>query len=230
MKGSAAASRVADYYPAADGLPLAETEIHLMLILNTVACLRHFFRRRDVYVAGNLFLYYEKGKPEKRRAPDIMVVKGVNPRVKRRSFKIWVEKAVPRTVIEFTSQETAAEDLGIKKTIYHLLKIPEYFLFDPLHEYLPQPLLGFRFQRGDYHPMAPAADGSLISNELGLRLHPAGENLELYDRKSGARLLPIDDALRLLDETQEELQKERRRSAELLSALKRLRREKKGKR
>jgi hypothetical protein len=67
---------------------MAETEVHLLLMLNTLACLWHFFRRRhDVYVAGNMFLYYRKGAPEKRRAPDIMVVKGVNARVQRRSFK-----------------------------------------------------------------------------------------------------------------------------------------------
>src|SRR6516164_2988892 len=124
-----------DYYPSADGQPMAETEIHLLLILNTVACLRHFFRRRrDVYVGGNLFLYYQKGDVSKRRAPDIMVIKGVDSRRKRRSFKIWEEKAVPRTVLEFTSDETAAEDLGPKKTLYRNLKVREYFLFDPLHQ------------------------------------------------------------------------------------------------
>lgn len=110
-----AATQAGVYYPCSDGQPVAETEIHLMLILNTVACLRHFFRKRpDIYVGGNLYLYYQKGSPGKRRAPDVMVVKGVAGKVKRRSFKIWEEKAVPRTVIEYTSKETADEDLGPK--------------------------------------------------------------------------------------------------------------------
>ena len=113
-----------DYYPSSDGQPVAETEIHLLLILNTVASLRHFFRRwHDIYVGGTLFLYYQKGDATKRRAPDIMVVKGVDASRKRRSFKIWEEKAVPRTVLEFTSEETAAEDLGPKKALYRKLKV-----------------------------------------------------------------------------------------------------------
>jgi Uma2 family endonuclease len=126
------------YYPSSDGQPMAETEIHVLLIVDTLARLRHFFRRRhDVYVAGNMCLYYQKGDPGKRRAPDIMVVKGIDGRVKRRSFKTWEEKAVPRTIVEFTSEQTAAEDLNTKKNVYRTLKVREYFLFDPLREYLP---------------------------------------------------------------------------------------------
>lgn len=224
-----------EYYPSSDGQPMAETEIHLLLILNSVACLRHFFRRRhNVYVAGNLFLYYQKGDATKRRAPDIMVVKGVDSRRKRRSFKIWEEKAVPRTVIEFTSDETAAEDLGPKKKLYRKLKVQEYFLFDPLHQYLPEPLIGFILSGNDYQPMAPDVDGSLVSEELGLRLRPEGTELGLYDLKTSEKLLPIEDALLLLDEvqhelgdTQQELEAERKKSAELEAELKRLRQTKK---
>jgi len=229
MNGSQASSAAAtlpeeDYYPASDGQPMAETEIHVLLIIDTFARLRHFFRRRhDVYVAGNMFLYYQKGNPRKRRAPDIMVIRGVDGRVKRRSFKTWEEKAVPRTIVEFTSQETAAEDLGAKKHVYQTLKVREYFLFDPLQEYLPHQLLGFRYVRSVYQPMIPAADGSLVSEELGLRLCPEGDYLGLYDVKTGDKLLPMEDALQLLDDTQKELQKQSRQLAELKDELKRLR-------
>src|SRR5207237_9765318 len=105
-----------------------------------------------------------------------------------------------------------AEDLGAKKTLYRKLKVLEYFLFDPLHESLPQPLLGFRLQGSAYRPMKPEADGSLISEELGLRLVPEGTNLALYDLKTGGKLLPIEDALNLLEETQ-------KRAAELEAEL-----------
>src|SRR2546425_372297 len=122
-----------DFYPSSDGKPMAETDIHLWLMLNTIASLWHFFRhqRHEVYVGGNMFLYYQKGDRKKRRAPDVMVVKGVDGRIKRRSFKIWEEKAVPRTVLEFTSKKTAAEDLVAKKILYQKLRVLEYFLFDP---------------------------------------------------------------------------------------------------
>ena len=40
--------------------------------------LRHHFRgRRDVYVSGNLLLYYQKGNPRAAVAPDVFVVLGV---------------------------------------------------------------------------------------------------------------------------------------------------------
>ena len=212
-------------YPSSDGKPMAETQIHLWLMLNTIAILWHFFRHRrhEIYVGGNMFLYYQKGNPRKRRAPDVMVVKGVDGRIERRSFKIWEEKAFPRTVLEFTSKQTAAEDLGAKKTLYRKLKVLEYFLFDPLHEYLPQPLMGFRLKGSAYQPMQTQADGSLVSEELGLRLVPEGSNLALYDLKTGAKLLPIEEALNLLEEMQT-------RAAELERELKTLRAAKNGRR
>ena len=165
-----------------------------------------------------------------------MVVKGGDAKVKRRSFKIWEENAVPRTVLEYTSKETADEDLGPKKKLYQALKVREYFLFDPFHEYLPQPLLGFRLVRQRYEAMTPEADGSLVSAELGLRLSPEGNDLGFYDAKTGERLLPIEDALEMLEESKKrasaaerELEKERRKSAELQAELSRHRRPKRQK-
>ena len=39
--------------------------------------LRHHFRdRRDVYVSGNLLVYYEEGNPGASVAPDVFVVWG----------------------------------------------------------------------------------------------------------------------------------------------------------
>jgi hypothetical protein len=35
-----------EYYPSSDRQPVAETEIHLMLMINTIMCLRHFFRHQ----------------------------------------------------------------------------------------------------------------------------------------------------------------------------------------
>jgi Uma2 family endonuclease len=236
---NSAAARLAvdEFYPSSDGQPMAETEIHVLLILNTFGLLRYFFRDRgDVYVAANMFLYYKQGHPEKRRAPDIMVVKGVDGRRKRRSFKTWEENAVPRTVIEFTSDETAAEDQGPKKRLYRALRVREYFLFDPLHDYLPRPLVGYRLVDGRYRRMVPDAEGGLVSEELGLRLVPEGDDLAVYDLKSGRRILGPFDIPQALDRVEQELQKEKaerqkeqQRAAELEKQLKQLRRVKKRK-
>jgi hypothetical protein len=78
-------------YPSSDGQPMAETSEHLLLMVALISALRHHFKQhRKVYVIGNMFLYYEKGNPAARRAPDIMVVKGVDPSLQRRSFKTWL--------------------------------------------------------------------------------------------------------------------------------------------
>src|SRR5262249_57298165 len=81
------------FYPDSDGEPMAETEEHFNLMVNVITALREYFRPRpDVYVIGNMFLYYREGHPEARKAPDVMVVKGVDATVRRRSFKTWEEK------------------------------------------------------------------------------------------------------------------------------------------
>ena len=208
------------FYPDSDGKPMAETEVHLDLMLNVIGALRDYFSPRpDVYVVGDMFLYYREGHPEARRAPDVMVVKGVETKGKRRSFKTWEEKALPCVVLEFTSEETAKEDQEEKKPLYQQLGVREYFLYDPLHDYLPQQLMGYRLIRGEYEPLIPAADGSLLSLELGLLLRPAGPDLALIEFKTGKRLPPPAELARLNQElterarqAQEEIKEERRQA------------------
>jgi Uma2 family endonuclease len=176
------------FYPASDGEPMAETEVHLLLMVSLIVSLRNYFAGRRVYVIGNMFLYYEEGNPKARKAPDIMIIKGVDPTVRRRSFHMWREKAGPRVTFELTSEGTAGEDLGEKKLLYEQLQVREYFLYDPLDEYLSRQLMGFQLFRSKYRPMRPGSDGSLISKELGLRLVPAGPLLTLVDLRTGQRL------------------------------------------
>ena len=67
--------------------------------------LRHHFRgRRDVYVSGNLLLYYQKGNPRAAVAPDVFVVLGVS-NVDRSSYRLWeFEPKGPDFVLEITSR------------------------------------------------------------------------------------------------------------------------------
>jgi Uma2 family endonuclease len=230
------------YYPERDGKPMAETGIHVLVITALIATLRYYYRRRkDVYVIGNIFLYYQEGHPEARRSPDVMVIKGVDATRERRSFKTWEEDEVPSVVVEVTSKETAEEDLEVKRELYERLKVREYFLFDPLHEYLERPLMGFRLIGDDYgekyEPLPPAEDGGLVSAELGMRLVPEGTQLGLFRFRTGERVPAPPEAYELLEEAQkrasraeEELEKhrqraeqERRRADELAAEVARLR-------
>jgi Uma2 family endonuclease len=177
------------FYPSSDGQPMAETETHVLVMVSLIATLRHYCRRwADVYVIGNIFLYYEENNANAVRSPDVMVVRGVDPAPRRLSFRTWEEGAVPCVVIELTSKGTASEDLGPKKDLYERLGVREYFLFDPLGEYLERPLMGYLNGPQGFEALTPAADGSLLSQELGLRLVPEGEDLALLDVRTQQRL------------------------------------------
>jgi Uma2 family endonuclease len=181
-------------YPESDGKPMAETDIHIRELTNTRATLVDFFREAsDVYVSGNLLLYYEEGNPAASVSPDVFVVKGV-PKGERRTYRVWVEKRPPLVVFEFTSRSTRLEDSGNKKALYAMLGVSEYFLCDPLSEYLQPPMQGFTLERGDYRRLPEDSDGTVISRELGLRLKMEGSQLRLIVIATGERLLTPAEA------------------------------------
>jgi Uma2 family endonuclease len=180
-------------YPEGDGLPMAETGFHVTLIAFFLAMLREFFRSRpDVYVGANMFMYYQQGKPRKHKAPDLFVVFGTTNE-ERRVWRVWEEKAGPAVIFEFTSKGTWEEDTKDKKNLYQSLGVREYFLFDPLQEYLKPPLQGYRLDRGVYQPIraaiGPGGERQLSSQELGLWLRLQDQELHLYEQATGRKLL-----------------------------------------
>ena len=177
------------FYPESDGQPMAETDVHRDLMVDLIAMLREYFRDDPhIYISGNLFLYYQEGNPRRVVAPDVFVVKGISGG-RRRIYKLWEEGQPPDVVFEVTSPSTRSEDLRTKHELYARLGVTEYFLFDPLGEYLRPPLQGHRLAQDHYVTLRPAADGSLRSAVLGLELHPRGESLRLFDPE-GQRWLP----------------------------------------
>jgi Uma2 family endonuclease len=195
-------------YMESDGEPMAETGFHVTLIAYFLAMLRSFFRHReDVYVGANMFIYYRQDNPAKKVAPDLFVVFGVSNQ-ERRVWRIWEEGKGPDLIVEFTSKGTWDEDLGSKKGLYAWLGVAEYFLFDPLDEYLKPRLQGFRLLNKDYTPIQPAEFGSLPSQLLGLRLRVEGNELQLIDQAQGERLLPPVELAEALGEARTLLQHE----------------------
>ncbi|MCZ6679286.1 MAG: Uma2 family endonuclease, partial [Candidatus Poribacteria bacterium] len=116
-----------DIYPESDGKPMAETDIHRKLMNDVIEMLENHFRaRRDVYVSGNLLLYYEKGNPKKSVAPDVFVVFGIEKK-QRRTYLQWAEGKGPDVVLEISSKSTAQHDLTGKKDLYaQVLGVKEY--------------------------------------------------------------------------------------------------------
>ena len=57
-------------YPESDGKPLGETGYHVEAILTLKEVLDRFWRRRPkIFVAADMFLYYEEGNPSAVVAP-----------------------------------------------------------------------------------------------------------------------------------------------------------------
>jgi Uma2 family endonuclease len=176
-------------YPYSDGQPMAESDVHRDEMVDLIEALKRRYRdAADVYVAGNLFLYYRQGDPRSVVAPDVFIVRGV-PKRRRLVYKLWEEGSVPALVIEVTSKSTRAEDLDEKKRLYESLGVEEYFLHDPLGDYLRPGLQGHRLLLGRYQPIPRNPDGSLDSLTTGLTLRVEGENLRLTDTDTGERLL-----------------------------------------
>ena len=203
-------------YPESDGKPMAETDIHRQEMMDTIATLTEYFRERaDVYVAGNLLLYYKEGYPRKSVAPDVFVVYGIERKL-RRTYKLWEERVAPHVVFEISSASTRQDDLGHKRQLYARLGVAEYFLYDPLGEYLQPPLQGLRLHEGIYAPIPTEADGSLVSQVLGMRVTIEADRLRLVEASSGARLLrPAEVAeARRLAEQQAQTEQQARQLAE----------------
>ena len=209
------------HYPESDGKPMAETDLHRDEMYDLIKALDRRYRDApDVYVSGNLFLYYVKGDPRAVVAPDVFLVKGV-PKGSRRIYKLWEEGRPPSLVIELTSDSSRDEDLTKKKLCYERLGVEEYFLHDPYQDYLDPSLQGFRLVNGRYQRIAPEPDGSLRSLTTGLLLRTEGKKLRLVDAATGEPL-PWSEEL----DAQLEQEKSTRRALE--QELDRLRHERHG--
>jgi Uma2 family endonuclease len=203
-------------YPESDGQPMAESDLHREEMVDLIAGLQRRYRETpDVYVAGNLFFYFVRGDPRSVVAPDVFLVRGV-PKGRRKTYKLWEEGRVPSLVVEVTSESTSDEDLAKKKRIYEQLGVEEYFLHDPLGEYLSPRLQGHRLVRDRYEPLSPTSDGSLLSRVTGLTLKMEGLKLRLIDTASGEPLPWVEELdLRALQaEERAEIEAAARRVAE----------------
>ena len=179
-------------YPESDGKPVGETDVHRRELLYTAETLeRYFAARNDVYVSGNLLFYYEEGNPAAVVSPDVFVVFGPAPGL-RRTYKLWQEKYAPSFVLEVSSRDTRFEDRGTKRALYAELGVQEYLLFDPEGEYLKPPLQGYTLVGGEYQPMSRMADGAIYSRTLDLTLRKQGLELHLY-RVAGDRILRTNE-------------------------------------
>jgi Uma2 family endonuclease len=196
-------------YPDSDGMPMAESDLHRKIMNEVIdRLIARYAKRDDVYVTGNLLVYYVEGDPRVSLAPDCFVVFGV-PSGDRRIYKVWEEGKFPTVVFEITSKTTEREDMGKKFEIYQdTWKVKELFLFDPTEDYLDPPMVGYRMSRGELKVIKPVG-GRITSKELGVTLERDGTRLVLRDARTGRELLlpaqaEAEEARRKLRKAQKE--------------------------
>ncbi len=184
-------------YPYCDGQPMAESDFQRTPLIYAIEALREHFRdREDVYVSGDMFVYYEQGNPKAVVAPDVFVVVGA-PDHDRLSYMLWKEPKGLDFVLEITSKGTRSEDQGPKRGTYAFMQVPEYWQFDPTSDYLTPPLQGYRLVKDNYErlPTHVAAGGgiSLYSEILALELRCEGGALRFFDPATGHYLLSYSE-------------------------------------
>jgi Uma2 family endonuclease len=126
--------------------------------------------RDDCYVAGNMAVYYSQTQAKRNdfKGPDVFVVLDT-VRKERKSWVVWEEERTPDVVIELLSESTEQADRGEKKRIYaKVLKVGEYYLFDPHTGQLEGYELDL--QTLTYHSVEPDERGQLPCRRLGLSL------------------------------------------------------------
>ena len=181
-------------YPSSDGKPMAESDIQRIAMIYAIDALETWFaEREDVYVSGDLLIYYDEGNPGASIAPDVFVVFGA-AKGRRMTYLLWEEGKAPDFVLEVASRSTWREDEGRKREVYERLGVREYYQYDPMGEYLGTELKGSRLSGGRYEaqPATRSADGGLTlsSAVLGLKLRAKrGGELRFHDTATGAHLL-----------------------------------------
>lgn len=191
----------------ADGLPpeiwsepVAESELHFLILTYLAGALRWFLRLGPAaYVGANLPVQWEPENLRRHVAPDVFVALGAPRGPRRRSFATWVEGTGLDLVFEISSESTADEDLGRKLSVYQdVLGVREYVIFDPRGEAIDPRLRVFRRQ-GDALAEVSRPDPEQVELEtLDLDLLVLGETLRLRDRRSGSILRSHEEAFEAL--------------------------------
>ncbi len=187
-------------YPSSDGEPMAESDHQYVPLTNTVSALRVRYRNRDdVYIAGDMLVYYRINRADVRVAPDVFAVFGATGNHRRDSWLVWREGRAPNFVMEVAPRSTWQRDITEKRPIYAAMGVQEYVRFDPTGSYFTPALALERLDDGIYReqPLYNDAAGILRGHSAVLGLDICvlpGLELRLYDPATGQWLLTHQEA------------------------------------
>ena len=176
--------------------PMADIARLLYYLLDMFWPLVELFRESpNVFVNGNVFIYYRDGNEVKAVAPDLMVSFDVDADGIRASgsYHLWAVGKPPELVMEIGSKSTYNRDLTEKRDIYAKMGVPQYWLLDPPdgsnYGFI---LKGLRLVDGEYEeiPMTEGSGDFLRghSEVLGLDLCWENGTLRFYNPATGEYL------------------------------------------
>jgi Uma2 family endonuclease len=187
------------YYPEEREDDMGETKTHIRLLANLLNVLECFFKdREDVFLSGNMNLYYEEGNNRRWFAPDLLVAFGV-PNVDRSSYLLWREGVFPQVIFEIASEKTWRHDVDEKLRLYEELGAEEYYILDPEFAFLPAPLTAFR-REGERLVEQELTGERIFSPRLGLEIARQGNTFRLFNPET-------EEFLRTLDESENEIER-----------------------
>ena len=186
-------------YPDSDGKPMSDNTKQNKWIRLIVGNLEWLFRDQpNVFVAGDLLWYYTQHDPDKRLAPDVMLVFG-RPKGDRGSYVQWKENDVPVTVaFEIRSPSNDEDEMAAKFYAYDDLGVEEYYVYDPDTNKLQIYHRGLQTFR-QVHDIA-----NYVSKRMGIRFEMTSPEMTIY--------LPTGERFKVLKESQAETRAERKRA------------------
>ena len=178
-------------YPSSDGEPMAENDWQYTALTDTVSTLRVRYQGRDdVYVAGDMLIYYRMNRNDISVAPNVYVVFGAAGNHPRDSWLVWREGRPPDFVMEIASPSTWRRDATEKRRIYADMGVTEYARFDPTGDHFTPPLVMETLDGTEYReqPLTTDDDGNLRAHSAVLDLDfcvSPDQQLRLYDPTAG---------------------------------------------
>ena len=193
-------------YPEQREDDMGETSIHAKLINQFLATLLSFLKnRKDVFLSGNMNLYYQEKNPNKWYAPDLLIAFGVENH-ERSSYQVWKEEVFPQIIFEVASERTWKIDISEKLEFYSKEGAEEYYILDPEFAYLPAPMLAFH-REGERLLSSTITDNRIFSPRLGLEIVRTEKGFRLFNPNTNEFLQTLEEAQLEIERLKAEIEK-----------------------
>lgn len=168
---------------------MAENTLQYEWIVTLKTNLEHLLREDPhVFIAADLLWYPVEGRPDIRRAPDVMVAFG-RPKGFRGSYQQWLEEGIaPQVVIEVLSPGNRPMEMHRKLRFYEEYGVEEYCMIEPD----PNDLGVAAYQREHDKLVAVPIDTHWQSPRLGIRVGIEAQELVARDAEGNRFRNPED--------------------------------------